>query len=83
MKKLLIGSALALAAFAASPVSAATHHSRTSAQQPYASAASAYASVNYGGQAVYSGGKYLGSDPDPAIRLDLLRQGDQTNVGGN
>jgi hypothetical protein len=85
MKKLVIGSALALAALTASPVFAATAYSRVSAQP---SGSNAYAAaynrdaVN-GGPAVISNGKYLGWDPDPAIRHDLLRQGDPTNLGGN
>jgi hypothetical protein len=32
--------------------------------------------------AVYSGGKYLGQDPDPTIRIDLMRQGASWNTGG-
>jgi hypothetical protein len=84
MKKVIIGISLALAALTATPTFAATHHSRAMAQ-PYAGY-DAYAAANNGtvinGPAVYSNGRYLGWDPDPAIRLDLLRQGNQVD-GGN
>ena len=84
MKKLVLGTALALA-LAATPALAANHYSRLSAQ-PYGSDAYAAANDNgfvVGGPAVISYGKNLGWDPDPSIRLDLLRQGDQSNLGGN
>ena len=31
---------------------------------------------------IYSGGAYLGQDPDPGIRSELLRQGKSWNAGG-
>jgi hypothetical protein len=34
-----------------------------------------------GPYAVYSGDQYLGADPDPTIRLDLLRQQNWRNGG--
>lgn len=91
MKKLVIGISLALAA---TPALAANYHSRVTTQsygsegyaQSYGSEAYAYAidrDFVVGGPAVISNGKNLGWDPDPTIRLNLLRQGDQTNVGGN
>ena len=32
---------------------------------------------------VVRNGEFLGADPDPTIRMDLLRQGDQLNTNGN
>jgi hypothetical protein len=83
MKKLIIGTSLALVL--ASPAFAATHHVRASVNND------AYASDSFGatngfvsaGPAVYSGGEYLGWDPDAQIRQDLIRQGNQTQEGGN
>ena len=82
MKSLM--TAVALMTLAASPAFSATYHSRVSAQ-PNGNNAYAAAYDNggmTGGSAVVSNGKYLGSDPDPAIRFGLLRQGDQT-AGSN
>jgi len=82
MKKIVIGTSLALATLLASPAFAATHHARVSAQQPYAddSAYDANASAGSGspasGPAVYSFGHYAGWDPDPAIRFQLMRDPD-------
>jgi len=84
MKKLVIGTSLVLA-LAATPTLAANHHARVTSQS-YGTDAYAAATVSgnvTGGPAVISNGKNLGWDPDPTIRLNLLRQGDQTNVGGN
>jgi hypothetical protein len=33
------------------------------------------------GNAVYSGNQYLGSDPDPNVRLDLQREAGSRNGG--
>jgi hypothetical protein len=77
MKKFIIGSSLMLAAFAASPSFAATHHARVSASQSYPEAydanASADRNLTVGGPAVYSNGEYAGWDPDPNIRFQLMR----------
>jgi hypothetical protein len=61
MKKLVIGTALALAALAASPTLAKTHHSGSSAGpavDPYT---------------VIVNGEVVGRDPDPNIRFQLMR----------
>ena len=79
MKKLIIGTSLALA-LAATPALAATHHARTQSSDAYAAANSGFVA---NGPGVYAGGEYLGWDPDPQIRQDLLRQGNQTQEGGN
>ena len=86
MKKLVIGTSLALATLAATPAFAVTHHSRVSAQQPYADDDSAYDAnasagngLTAGGPAVYSFGHYAGWDPDPAIRFQLMRDPDLAN----
>jgi len=76
MKKYLLTAALAV--LAASPALAASQHR---AVNRAATANEAYAAVQ-GSDAVYDNGKYLGADPDPAIRQDLLRQGDQSEIGG-
>jgi hypothetical protein len=80
MKKLLIGTSLAFA-LAATPTFAATYHSRSSAQG-YDAYAAAENGVTANGPALYSNGQYVGWDPDPAIRHDLLRQGNEIG-GGN
>ncbi|MBI3704151.1 MAG: hypothetical protein HY244_09990 [Rhizobiales bacterium] len=75
MKTLVLGTSLALVTLAATPTLAATYHSRVSAQQPNAEAA--YAAADNGptvnGPAVFAFGRYAGWDPDPAIRLQLMR----------
>jgi opacity protein-like surface antigen len=75
MKKLLF--AVALAAVAASPAFAARHHATTNdpANQAYDSAAPA-------SDAVVDNGRVIGADPDPFIRGQLLREGDQTLSNG-
>jgi opacity protein-like surface antigen len=78
MNKYLL--AVALTALAASPALAATHHRSTESQ---AAANSAYDYTMPGSDAVVSDGQYLGADPDPAIRQELLREGDQSEIGGN
>ena len=78
MKRLAIGTSLALAILA-TPAFAATNYSRTSAQQPLANGSRAFAAADSGfvtnTPALFSNGRYVGWDPDPMIRLDLLRQG--------
>ena len=84
MTKYLI--AVALAALVATPALAASKN-RVYRDQ----AAAAYASDPMSGYAfgapiantVVRNGEFLGADPDPTIRMDLLRQGDQLNTGGN
>jgi len=78
MKKYLL--AVTLAALAASPALAASKH-RTDARSSYAYAGeSAYAAGT--SDAVIVNGKYLGADPDPAVRRDLVRQGDPATAAG-
>jgi opacity protein-like surface antigen len=75
MKKLLL--AVALAAVAASPAFAARHHRATTddpANQAYASAPAS--------DVVIDNGRVIGADPDPFIRGQLLREGDQTLSNG-
>lgn len=67
MKKLIM--TLALSAIAAAPAFAATHAKKTD------SARTAYASAVYP-TAVIVDGKVVGADPDPNIRLQLLRDHD-------
>ena len=62
MKKLIV--TLALAAVAAAPAFAATHKKADSARAAYAAV---YA------PAVTADGRVIGTDPDPNIRYDLLR----------
>lgn len=45
----------------------------------YAAAPGAYA---YGPGVVYDNGEYLGADPDPNVRLDLLRNSTGVKDGG-
>jgi hypothetical protein len=79
MKKFVIASALAVAAFSATPTFAATTHhaSRVQATQGYPEAYDANASADrdltVSGPAVYSNGEYAGWDPDPNIRFQLMR----------
>ncbi|MGH6665514.1 MAG: hypothetical protein ACREB2_11530 [Pseudolabrys sp.] len=77
MKKYLL--AVALAAAVASPALAASQH-RTY-RSDSAEGAYAYAMPESG--TVVSAGKIIGRDPDPAIRADLLRQGDEVAGGNN
>jgi opacity protein-like surface antigen len=77
MKKFL--AILALTALATSPGLAASH-SRHRVGLAATENAFAYAPPASG--TVMADGRYLGSDPDRNIRLDLLRQGDQRNIGG-
>ena len=76
MKKYLL--AAALAALAASPALAANSH-RAMRQD---SATNAYDYVAPNADVVIDGGKVIGADPDPAIRTQLLREGDPTNLNG-
>jgi hypothetical protein len=61
MKKLI--TALALSAFAAAPALAATHHRAHATQDTYAA----------GPNVVIVDGKMVGADPDPNVRLSLMR----------
>jgi hypothetical protein len=74
MKKIL--TAALLAAVIATPALAATKH-RTAVHNPNAD----FAYVTDPDTVVVNG-TYLGRDPDPAIRADLLRQGDQSEIAG-
>ena len=76
MKKLLL--AVALAAVAASPAFAARHH-RATTDDP---ANQAYASAPASSDLVIDNGRLIGADPDPFIRGQLLREGDQTLSNG-
>lgn len=76
MKKLVLGLALASAAFATAPAFAATtHHTR----QPLARSDSAY--ENYAAAPGYNAtspevvfdNRVIGRDPDPNVRLELMR----------
>jgi hypothetical protein len=79
MKKLVI--ALALVSLAASPALAKKYHKRVIADPAYQAADQAYAYApdhTYDAspgisQPVYAFGQYQGADPDPFIRLQLLR----------
>lgn len=86
MKKLM--TALALAALVASPALAGSSKSadspkskaRMSAQQSYAAGNTGYdafaaadSGLTIGGPAIFVDGVYAGWDPDPAIRLQLMR----------
>lgn len=82
MKRLMIG--LALTAMIATPTLAQTYSAdarmaNTHMRGTYSQGYDAYASADRGfvanGPVLYAGGQYLGWDPDPAIRADLLRQG--------
>ena len=64
---------------ATTPGLAASHSHR---QAGMAAAENAYAYVPPASGTVMANGSYLGRDPDMNIRVDLLRQGDQRNVGG-
>ncbi len=63
--------ALALAALSASPALAATKHMRH--HEAALMSGDAYAAVYQEPGAVFSDGRYLGRDPDPNVRLELLR----------
>ena len=68
MKKLII--ALAAAATLASPALAHSGHMKRAANDLRGIQAQA---LPNDGTAVYANGQYLGSDPDPQVRLQLLR----------
>jgi opacity protein-like surface antigen len=76
MKKLLL--AAALAAVAVSPAFAAKNH-RTTANDP---ANQTYASAPPNSDIVIDNGRVIGTDPDPFIRGQLQREGDQTQSNG-
>ncbi len=73
MKKL--ATALALATLIASPALAKTHRQlQNEAAQSYAAAPAAYVTPRTG--AIVDHGQYVGRDPDPSIRAQLLREHD-------
>ena len=73
---------LALVALAASPVFAAPRHISHRDAAAMNSADQAYAAYpGYGSDTVFDNGQYLGRDPDPNVRLELMR--DQSVTGGN
>ena len=82
MKKLV--TTFALTTLLASPAFAAQKNGQSVSNEAQA----AYASANWSYIApsstdVVVSGKIVGRDPDPAIRLALMREGDQTAQGGN
>jgi hypothetical protein len=77
MKKYFL--TVALVAAAASPAFAASHKRAVHSDEAFAS--QAYVPVD--SQTVVASGQYLGRDPDPAVRLDLMREGDATQQNGN
>ena len=84
MKKYFLTAAFAV--LAASPaLAASSHHARNSANAngAYAAAEGSYAYAQPDGYTVVDDGKVLGRDPDAFIRLGLLREGDQTELGSN
>jgi hypothetical protein len=70
---------LALAMLAATPAFAAApkhvHHMRAAATDAYASTLDPYAVVD--------GGQVIGRDPDAGIRLQIRRDANNLNSGGN
>lgn len=83
MTKYLI--AVALAALVATPALAASknHAYRDQASMSYASdPTGGYAFGAPWGNTVVRNGEFLGSDPDPNVRMDLLRQGDPNHSTG-
>ena len=85
MKKYLL--AFTLAALVGAPAFAATYHSRVPAQLYTNNGYDAYAAAGSGGvtngPAVISDGQYAGWDPDPSVRLSLLRDSPSVLNGGN
>jgi len=83
MTKYLI--AVALATLVATPALAASKNRtyRDQAAMSYASDPSGYAFGAPWANTVVRNGEFLGSDPDPNVRMDLLRQGDQNQTNGN
>lgn len=78
MRKYLL--TLALVTAAASPALAATHKHIIRGD---ITTGSDYAYAAPESQVVVFGGQYLGRDPDPAVRLNLLREGNSAEGGGN
>lgn len=76
MMRMTIGTAMALAALAATPALAKSTHRQTAAEQSYG-ASEPFTPEESGlttrGPAIYSNGQYAGWDPDPNIRFQLLR----------
>ncbi len=69
-----LAAALALTTLAVSPALAASRHVDHRAAATMSSAGETYVSYQYGEPAaVFSDGQYLGRDPDPNVRAELLR----------
>jgi len=75
MKKIVLTAALLAVA---SPAFAATAH-----KHPHHARAAAIDYVAIDSQTVVLGGDVLGRDPDPVVRVDLMRQGDAAAASGN
>lgn len=80
MKKFVIASALAVAAFSATPTFAATVHrmshidgSQLTTQGYDSNARATDGDLTNNGPGVFSNGQYAGWDPDPNIRFQLMR----------
>lgn len=78
-------SAAMLAAVIASPATAQTVRQGpgTAHPTPWPGAAAAPGAIQYMSNVVISAGQYIGSDPDPQVRLDLARQGANYTIGGS
>jgi opacity protein-like surface antigen len=82
MKKIFLTAAFAVAV--ASPALAATHHAqRMNATTQDSTTQGSWAYASQSQDDVYVDGQWVGRDPDPSIRLGLLRQGDPSVQGGN
>jgi hypothetical protein len=77
--KLLVA-AIALVAITVSPALAQTAQRNSPMLGSFGAPNGA---VQYAPGAVIEGGQYIGSDPDPQVRLDLVRQGAYYQNGGN
>jgi hypothetical protein len=62
-------SALALAALVAAPATAKSRNQQSAPTQTYSN------------QNVYGEGHYLGTDPDPRIRSEIMREGNAAYAG--
>jgi hypothetical protein len=69
--KTIIIAFVAASALASSALARAPTHTRADAQQMHGARAQALATG--GADAVYANGTYLGADPDPQVRLQLMR----------
>lgn len=72
-----LAAAVVMAAFIASP--ALAHRTGTS---PFNVQVAAPDAVRGATTPIYSGGRYVGQDPDIRIRSDLRRQGSGVDIGG-